>query len=258
MYLPFMQQLRLSVLFLMLSLFSGLAYSQVQTKSLFNGKDLSGWNGDPAYWRVENESIVGEVTPENLLSRNSFLTWQEDTVSDFVLELDYRITVNGNSGINYRSEMIDTLPFAMRGYQADIGGYDGLDHFTGMNYEERGRTILALRGQRVHILDNNDPEVSRYVVNNTWSGKKKVNSMMDANLLRKHIKPWGEWNRYRIEAKGNRLRHFVNDKLMSEVIDDDPKLSRSKGLIGIQVHVGPPMKVEYKNIRLSHNIPNSR
>jgi hypothetical protein len=204
------------------------------------------------YWRAENGCIVGEITPETLLERNSFLTWQEDSVSDFILVLDFRITINGNSGINYRSVMVDSLPYAMRGYQADIGGYDGQDHFTGMNYEERGRTILALRGQRVQLMDNKDAELGRYVQNNTWMGKKKITAIDEpAETLRGHVNPWGEWNNYRIEAKGNRLRHFINNKLMSEVIDDDPQLSRRKGLIGIQVHVGPPMKVEYRNMQLT-------
>jgi hypothetical protein len=244
---------RLPAFVVLFILLSHKSVAQAEAKSIFNGKDLTGWNGDPAYWRVENQCIVGEVTPQNLLIRNSFLTWIQDTVRDFVLELEFRITLNGNSGINYRSVMIDSLPFAMRGYQADIGGYDSVDYYTGMNYEERGRTILALRGQRVRLFSNTHKDVRLYIRDNTWTGKKKIeNIALPAEKLRKHINAWGEWNRYRIEARGNRLRHFVNNTLMSEVIDDDKIFSRSEGLIGIQVHVGPPMKVEYRNIQLTH------
>ena len=105
--------------------------------SIFDGKSLNGWEGDSTYWRVENGSIVGEITPATLLKRNSFLIWRGGTPADFELTLEFKISQAGNSGINYRSEELKDLPFAVKGYQLDI---DGANRYTGQNYEERGRT----------------------------------------------------------------------------------------------------------------------
>src|SRR5262249_7119844 len=111
--------------------------------SIFDGKSLDGWEGDPTYWRVEDGCLVGEVTPETLLKRNSFIIWRGGKPGDFELKADFRISEGGNSGINYRSEEVADTPFALRGYQFDI---DGANRYTGQNYEERGRTFLAQRG----------------------------------------------------------------------------------------------------------------
>src|SRR5438067_10341309 len=89
---------------------------------IFDGKTLAGWQGDPKYWRVENGALVGEVTPETLLKQNSFIIWRRGSTKDFELKVEYRISANGNSGINYRSVEVPGAPWAMRGYQADIDG----------------------------------------------------------------------------------------------------------------------------------------
>jgi hypothetical protein len=89
---------------------------------IFDGKTLNGWKGDPTYWKAENGNLVGEVTPTTLLKTNTFITWQGGQIKDFELKAEFRITEAGNSGINYRSEMVDSIPYAMRGYQADIDG----------------------------------------------------------------------------------------------------------------------------------------
>ena len=116
--------------------------------SIFDGSTLSGWEGDPVYWRIENGAIVGEVTPETILTRNSFLIWRGGTTGDFELKLEYRISAQGNSGINYRSFEVEDTPYALKGYQCDI---DGKGQWSGQNYEERGRTFLALRGQFTQV-----------------------------------------------------------------------------------------------------------
>ena len=110
---------------------------------IFDGKTLNGWEGDPKYWRVESGCLVGEVTPDTLLKQNSFIIWRGGTTRDFELKVEYRISAKGNSGINYRSVQITNSAFALRGYQSDI---DGANKYTGQNYEEKGRTFLALRG----------------------------------------------------------------------------------------------------------------
>ncbi len=200
--------------------------------SLFDGKSLEGWDGDPVYWSVKNGVIVGEVTPDTLLKRNSFLIWQGGKVSDFELVVEYRVSEKGNSGINYRSLITPDLKWALTGYQADI---DGGDRWSGQNYEERGRTFLAYRGQSVVLKPEAKPEL--------------VKAIGEKDALQRMIKK-EDWNTYRIVAKGNVIKHYINDVLMSEVEDLDPNLRVSEGYLGVQVHVGPPMKIEYRKIEL--------
>lgn len=214
---------------------------------IFDGKTLKGWEGDPNYWRVENGSIVGEITPDKLLKSNTFIIWRGGEPKDFELKLEYRITTDGNSGINYRSEQITEVPFALKGYQADI---DGKNRYTGQNYEERGRTTLAYRGQTtiINSADDKDAPVRDYVKNNAWT-KVEVTKTMDKDSLQNFIKG-DDWNEIHLVIKGNRLLHYVNGILMSDVTDNDNVNRKMAGLIGVQVHVGPPMKVEYRNIRI--------
>lgn len=208
-------------------------------KSIFNGKTLKGWDGDPAYWRVENGVLIGEVTPQTILKRNTFIIWRGGQPADFELKVDYRISPLGNSGVNYRSEEIDTLKYALKGYQADIDGKDkygdGFPRHTGQNYEERGRQFLALRGQRVMLQTGQKPKI--------------IDTLGSREDLLKSIK-FSDWNELHIVAKGNDLKHYLNGRLMSEVTDNDTVNRKMSGLIGVQVHVGPPMKIEYRKFRL--------
>jgi hypothetical protein len=204
---------------------------------IFDGKSLDGWEGDPVYWRVEDGALVGEVTPETLLKQNSFIVWRGGVTRDFELKLEYRISPRGNSGINYRSDVFEGNKFALRGYQADI---DGANKYTGQNYEEKGRTFLALRGDVARV---------------DADGKSRiVGSVGDKDALGALIKA-DDWNAVHLIARGNVMTHLFNGHVMSEVIDDDSKGRRGEGLLGVQVHVGPPMKIEYRNIRLKHLAP---
>ncbi len=216
--------------------------------SIFDGKTLNGWEGDSQYWRVENGNIVGEITPDKLLKSNTFLIWRGGEPEDFELKLEYRISKTGNSGINYRSEQFTEVPFALKGYQADI---DGMNRYTGQNYEERGRTTLAYRGQKTKIIGTDDPKASvkDHVKNNAWTKLEVTESLGDKEALQSLIKA-DDWNEVHLMVKDNRLQHFVNGTLMSDVTDDDKINRKMSGLIGVQVHVGPPMKVEYRNIKL--------
>ncbi len=217
-------------------------------KQIFDGKSLKGWEGDPQYWRVENGSMVGEITPDKLLKTNTFIIWRGGQPKDFELVTEFRISESGNSGINYRSEEVSGIPFALRGYQADI---DGKNKYTGQNYEERGRTTLAYRGQKTVISspDNALASLKDNIKNNAWTSVNVVGSLGNIDELNKQIKPEG-WNECRLVVKGNRLQHYVNGVLMSDVTDNDTIHRKMAGLLGVQVHVGPPMKVEYRNIRL--------
>lgn len=199
-------------------------------KKIFDGKTMKGWKGDTEFWRVEDGCFVGEVTPSKPLSKNTFLIWQGGNPGDFEFKAMYRISADGNSGINYRSEMLADVPFGVRGYQADI---DGADRYTGQNYEERGRGFLAKRGEKALLKQDQKPIIT--------------GSLGEADSLKAIIKG-GDWNEIHIIAKGNHLRHYINGVLMSEVIDEDQKLGKAAGVLGLQVHVAPKMKVEYKEI----------
>jgi hypothetical protein len=216
-------------------------------KQIFDGKSLKGWNGDPALWRVENGTLVGEITPATLLKTNSFIIWQGGKPADFELKVECRISANGNSGINYRSEPLPDVPYALRGYQADI---DGKNRYTGQNYEERGRTTLAYRGQKVLVKGQETPgALQANIKGNAWTQTEVTSELGSAESLQEKIKS-EDWNEIHLVIKGNRLQHYVNGVLMSDVTDNDTVNRKMAGLLGVQVHVGPPMKVEYRNIRL--------
>jgi len=215
---------------------------------IFDGKTLKGWDGDPVYWKAQDGSLVGEVTPTTLLKTNTFIIWRGGQPADFELITEFRITTTGNSGINYRSEQLKDIPFALRGYQADL---DGANRYTGQNYEERARTTLAYRGQKVTVNPqaNKSDSLKANIKSNAWLGTTVTGSLGSNDSLKALIKN-EDWNECRIVAKGNRLQHYINGVLMSDVTDNDPVNRKAKGLLGVQVHVGPPMKVEYRNIRL--------
>lgn len=214
---------------------SGLAPAAADSfVSIFNGKDLTGWEGDTSFWKVVDGVITGEVTPTHALQNNSFLVYRGSEPADFECKAEYRISEGGNSGIQYRSEQVNGIPFALKGYQADI---DGANTYTGQNYEERGRGFLALRGQIVTLPAGGKPVVT--------------GSLGNADSLKAKISTGG-WNEMHIVAKGYHLLHYINGVLMSETTDNDTAARKSQGLLGLQLHVMPAMKVEFRNIRLHH------
>jgi Domain of Unknown Function (DUF1080) len=200
---------------------------------IFDGKTLKGWDGDSTYWRVENGEIIGESTAEKPLKANTFLIWRGGQPRDFELKLEYRIN-STNSGIQYRSiELPDVGKWVLKGYQADI---DFQNTYTGQLYEERGRGFLAMRGQMTLLQP----------------GKKgKIADLRSGDELKGFIKV-NDWNQFHIIARGNVLTHILNGHLMAEAVDDDAAGRAMSGLIGFQMHVGPPMKVEFRNIRLKN------
>ena len=217
---------------------------------IFDGKTLKGWEGDPTYWRVESGNLVGEITPATLLKTNSFIVYQGGEPGDFEFTGEFNITADGNSGINYRSDRLTDVPFALRGYQADI---DGKNRYTGQNYEERKRTTLAYRGQKTTIpayTGAATPEAVRSnVKSNAWGGLTVTGSLGSSDSLKTLIKS-EDWNKFHLIVKGNHLQHYINGVLMSDVTDNDTVNGKAKGLLGVQVHVGPPMKVQYRNLML--------
>ena len=205
---------------------------------IFDGKTLAGWDGDPKYWRVEGGAIVGEITADTVIKSNTFIVWRGGRPRDFEVKLEYRITASGNSGINYRSEIVPdpvtpSNAFAVRGYQFDI---DGAKRYVGNNYEEKGRLFVAVRGQMTRIVGGRPP-----VVLSTFGDPQALGALAT-----------DDWNAVHLIVRGNTLVHMLNGRLMSTTIDDDVPNRPADGLLGVQVHVGPPMKVEYRNVRLKH------
>lgn len=200
------------------------------TLKLFDGKTLTGWDGDPRFWSVRDGAITGETTKENPTQGNTFLIWRGGTVKDFEFTTKYRI-IGGNSGIQYRSK--EVAKWVIGGYQAD---FEGGDVWNGILYEERGRGILAPLGERTEI----------------WSYGKplKVGSVGEPDAIRKAIRK-ERWNTYTVRAQGNRFRHVINGVTTVEAADENPAKRVAEGLLALQLHAGPPMRVQFKDLRLT-------
>ncbi|MFG0289811.1 MAG: DUF1080 domain-containing protein [Rhodopirellula sp. JB044] len=197
---------------------------------LFDGKSLDGWRGRDDLWSVEDGCIVGRTTDEAPITQNTFLILNEEVSGDFELALQFQIE-GGNSGIQYHSRVLDEKEFVVSGYQADI---DSANRFAGILYEEKGRGILARRGQSVVIGP---------------SGKKQIETFADAQALGNGIHP-GQWNDYRIVVRGNQLEHFINEALTMKVTDKQSDKASLSGVIALQLHKGPAMKIRFKKITL--------
>ena len=206
---------------------------------IFDGKSLTGWDGDTNYWRVENGEIVGESTPANPVKQNSFLIWHAETVRDFELKVEFRIN-GANSGIQYRSTELPKLgKWILKGYQADIDFTQG---YLGNVHDERGR---APTGDG-HVVLSRRGEITRVAEGPKY---KVIGTIGDARLLRGAMNVNG-WNEYHIIARGPVLMQLINGQLMAVALDEDKAHAPAEGLIGFQMHVGPPFKVQYRNVRI--------
>ena len=197
-------------------------------QAIFDGENLDGWDGNPKFWSAKDGAIVGQTTEENPTQGNTFLIWRQGTVDDFILRLQYRID-GGNSGIQYRSKEMDK--WVIGGYQGD---FEAGETYSGILYEERGRGILGLRGTKVTIKPD---------------GAKAEEKIADSAELQKLLKE-KDWNDYEIVAQGNHLTHKINGIMMSQCIDEQVDKRSMSGLVGLQLHQGKPMTVQFKNIRL--------
>ena len=213
---------------------------------IFDGT-MKNWDGDTSIWKAEGNVLVGTTTEANPLKENTFVIWRGGEPADFELKVEYRMSAT-NSGIQFRSTHLPqgtpapnpTDPNAkiagkwvLKGYQADI---DFANQFTGMIYEERGRGFLMQRGMAIEIGPD---AVSRQI----------GNLEMNADELKSLIKV-NDWNTVHLIARGNTIMNIVNGHLTAFIIDDDVKGRAMKGLLGFQIHVGPPMKIEFRNIFL--------
>lgn len=196
-------------------------------KSLFDGKTLDGWTGNPELWSVQDGCITGTTTAEKPLTYNQFLTWKGE-VADFELLIDFRL-YNHNSGIQFRAFPNPGREWSLGGYQADCAG---LPHM-GIIYGENFRGILANVGESVLWKDGKKTVVEKF------GEAKDIQSNVD----------FEGWNTYRVVAQGNHIVQYINGVKTAEMVDEDG-VARASGLLGFQLHVGGPMKVQFKNIFL--------
>jgi len=214
---------------------------QAGFESIFDGSSMKNWDGDPAFWKVANGALTGQSTTENPVKQNTFIIWRGGAPKDFELKVEYRISAT-NSGIQFRSVQLpagpDTGKWVMKGYQADI---DAENMFTGQIYEERGRGFLAMRGQATYIGETGPPKV----IGNLQQTPDELKALIKT----------GDWNQVHLIARGNSITQILNGAVMSMLVDDDLKNRQLGGLLGFQMHVGPPMKLELRNIWLKKLAP---
>jgi hypothetical protein len=206
------------------------AFSEQKTLKPFDGQTLKGWDGDPRFWSVKDGCITGQTTADNPTKGNTFLIWRDGTVKDFELSVKYRI-VGGNSGIQYRSKEIEK--WVIGGYQAD---FEAGDTWNGILYEERGRGILCAPGEKSKVGADGKPV--------------KIGSISTKEDILKAIKK-EQWNEYAVRAKGNEFRHAINGVTTAEVTDEDEGHRVAEGLLALQLHAGPPMLVQFKDLKLT-------
>jgi len=194
---------------------------------MFNGRNLEGWEGKPGWWRVEDGAITSESTPEKPCPTAHYLMWRGGLPADFDLRLEFKL-VGGNSGIQFRSRELPE--FDTSGYQADIE--DG-EQWTGCLFEHT-RGGVAMRGENVVIAPD---------------GKKTVTALGDPEQLLKQVRRH-DWNSYRIVARGSEITLEINGTVMARVVDRQEGVAAKAGVIALQMHPGPPMKVQFRNLRI--------
>lgn len=205
-------------------------------RTLFNGRDLTGWDGDPRMWSVRDGVIHGETTPEVKAEGNTFLICKGPALKDFELKLLYRCNAANNSGIQYRSRHITEgepkNAWVVRGYQHELRNEAQMPDVSGFIYDEGGnRRRICLAGEKAEMVD----------------GEKKVTGeLISADDFAKLFK-LDDWNEVRIVAQGDRLRHYLNGTLTLD-FTDAPDLALREGIIALQLHQGKPMWVEFKDI----------
>lgn len=208
-------------------------------KQLFNGKDLTGWDGDPRLWSVKDGVVHGETTEENKAKGNTFLIWKDGKPGDFELRLSFRCNATNNSGIQYRSKHITEKvnnDWVVRGYQHELRNEVNFPNTSSFIYDEGGkRGRICLLGEIATWEQDGKKVISKDLINQ--EGFKKLFKLDD-------------WNDVVIIAKGNNIRHYLNGQLVLDFTDNDPELALKEGVIALQLHAGKPMWAEFKNIRI--------
>ncbi len=217
---------------------AGFAADEAGFESIFDGQSLDGWSGqDMSFWTVEDGAITGTISREHVPPMNQYLVWQRELVDDFELKLDSRITgsstPNTNGGFQFRSRLLPN---------GDVAGYQ-VDNNFGQPwkvrlYDEFGRHDLALQGQRGAF----DAEGHRHV-----EPLALAPGAADFRL--------DEWHEYHLTCRGPYLALAINGKLVAECTDGDPEQYEPLGVLAMQLHTGPPMKAQFRKLRLKRLAP---
>lgn len=217
------------------------SFATAQEQQLFNGKDLTGWDGDPRLWSVKDGAIHGETTEELRTKGNTFLIWTGGTTKNFELRLSFRCNATNNSGIQYRSQRLPAKPDApnrwrVRGYQHEIRNQEKLPSVPGFIYDEGGkRGRMCLVGEKA-----------------VWGedGQKRVKETLISAAEFAELFHLDQWNDVVIVAKGNHIQHYLNGRLVLDFTDADPARALSEGVLALQLHAGKPMWTEFRDIRI--------
>lgn len=224
---------------------SGIAFAEdappeSEMQVIFNGKDLTGWDGNPELWSVRDGVIHGETTEEKKADGNTFLIWKEGKTADFELRLSFRCNATNNSGIQYRSRHITEgnprNKWVVRGYQHELRNEVDFPNVSSFIYDEGGkRGRICLIGEKA-----------------TWEvdGKKTIaTDLIDQEGWKKLFR-LDDWNDVIIIARGNHIQHYLNGKLVLDFTDNHPELALRDGILAVQLHAGKPMWAEFRNIRI--------
>ncbi len=203
-------------------------------ESLFDGSSMTGWQAaDPSYWTIEDGAITAKISDAHPSSRNHYLVWQGGKLSDFELKLSHRIVSEDevNGGFQFRSEMFDgEIPADCRGYQVDN---NTKTPWLVRLYDEFGRHTLAWRGERAEF---------------DAAGNRTVNAIEGATA-EAHFR-LEDWHEYHLRCVGEKISLMVDGRLVAEIIDKDPQQRDLEGILALQLHSGPPMTVQFRDIRL--------
>lgn len=205
--------------------------------SIFNGTDLTGWEGMEGYWSVKDGVISGHETKDK--SKQTFLVYKSP-VKNFELHLSFKFgavdgKVEGNSGIQFRSKMMDPATFKVGGYQADFDAGNG---YTGIIYDEAGgaggRNIMSNRGEKTHWDAENKRQNEKIT-----PGDAEIKAAIKV----------GDWNNVVLTVKGNHVVYQINGLTTTDLTDDSPK-AVAEGLLAFQLHAGFTMDIQFKDVLL--------
>ncbi len=194
-------------------------------EALFDGRTLAGWRGDPAIWRVEDGSIVGSSRDQRL-SANTFLVLEGREPGDFEFEALVQLDGDNNSGVQYRSRVLDAAAFRVGGYQCDL---HPSPEYAAMLYDERGAGIVCKHGQFVRWTD---------------SAREELGALRKPRAV-----DLSQWIKLRIVAMGDLVWHELNGVVVTAVEDRRSTAPRA-GVIALQVHSGTPMVVRCREPKL--------
>ncbi|HSI35993.1 MAG: DUF1080 domain-containing protein [Phycisphaerae bacterium] len=237
---------------------------------LFNGKDLTGWDGDPKLWSVKDGSLRGETTPEYPAKGNTFIVLKDKKVGDFDLRFSFKMNAANNSGVQYRSKHITEgktgNSWVVRGYQHELRNESKLPSVSGFIYDEGGkRGRICLVGEKAVWNAPSADDAAAATAKPADPKAKPDPKAAAAGLGKKVVDPTplitqeeytklfkvDDWNEVAIIAKGNNVKHYMNGRLVLDFTDNNPALALKEGIIALQLHAGKPMWVEYKNLRLA-------